>query len=95
MYIVQIWNSSVLVYTWQPKSHVLARRRHHHVLGVELDAPHWTCVVSIEYADFCAIFSIPDMDSAVGGPRDNKLTVGAKGSFQWNRFCIEMTSKRL
>ena len=90
-----LYKSSVLIDTWQPKGHILARRGHHHVLGVELYASDGSGMVSIEYADFGAIFRIPNVDSAIGGPRDNKLTVGAKRGLQWDRFSVEMTSEGL
>ena len=74
--------SGVLVHAGQPEGHVLTRRGHHHVLGVELHALHGAGVVAVEHADLGAVLSVPDVDAPVCWTGNNKLTVRRERGFQ-------------
>ena len=67
--------SGLLLDGRQPERHVLARRRHHHVLGVELDAADGAGVIAVQDADLGAVLGVPDVDTAVRRARDDELRV--------------------
>ena len=52
-------------------------------------------MVSVQNADLSAVFRVPDVNSAIGGARDDKLTVGGERSFQGDSFGVHVTGKRL
>lgn len=83
----------VVVDAGQPEGHVLASRRHHHVLWVELNAPDGLRVVTVQHAHFGAVLSVPDVNPAVSGSRNDELRVRGERRLQGDVLGVQVTGE--
>lgn len=52
-------------------------------------------MISIQHTHFLPILRVPDVDSAITGPRDHELGVGGEGGFQGQLLGVEVPREGL
>ena len=81
----------IIVSSWEPEGHVLARRRKHHILGIKLNTAHGYGMLCFQYCEFVSGVGVPSVHTSVAGTWENKLRVGAEWRFQGDTTGVGIT----
>lgn len=75
----------------QPKGHIGAGRREHHVLGIELNTLYGSRMVAVQCAHLETVVRVPDVHATVGAAGEYELRVGTERGLDRYALVVEMT----